>query len=132
MSSKIISIVLRILLVAVLSSTSGGCGGDGKANKLKRAIDAGNSKMVDALLDDETLDMKATEDSGATFLFHAMAAKDKAIYLKLLEKGASPNHCDHEGRCVMNEAAESADSYWLTEALAHGGDPDAPNTGNRH
>jgi ankyrin repeat protein len=132
MSSTFISFVLRTLFIAVLISSPVGCSGDRQSHKLFKAIDAGDADTVGAVLDDETFDLRSTQDSGAQFLFHAMTAKNKAIYVKLLEKGASPNHCDHEGRCVMNEAAEAADSYWLTEALAHGGDPDAPNTGNRH
>ena len=132
MNCKLTTLVSGTLLLAILVVTSVGCRGDRRAHQLIKAIDAGNSQVVDTLLDDETLDVKASEDAGATFLFHAMAVKNKPAYVKLLEKGASPNHCDHAGRCVMNEAAELEDSFWLKETLAHGGDPDALNTGNRH
>ena len=132
MSSTFRFFVLRTLFIAILISSSAGCSGDRRIHKLFKAIDAGDATTVDAVLDDETFDLKATSDSGATFLFHAMAAHNKPIYVKLLEKGASPNHCDSSGSCIMNEAATQADSYWLSEALAHGGDVDAPNTGNRH
>ncbi len=132
MRRKLVFNLLCILLLTALVSASGGCSGDRRAHKLNRAIDAGNSKAVDALLDDETFDVKATEDSGATLLFHAMEVQNKAIYVKLLEKGASPNYCDNSGTCVMNEAAREPDSFWLFQALAHGGDPDVLNTGNRH
>lgn len=132
MNSKLVSIVFCLILAALLISSPGGCSGDNRVHKLIKAIDAGDSNAVDFLLDDETLDVKATEDSGATLLLHALTAQNKAIYVKLLEKGASPNQCDRSGRCVMNQAAEEEDSFWLSQALAHGGDPDALNTGNRH
>ena len=132
MSSTFIAFALRTLLIAILISSSLGCGGDRRNQKLLAAIDAGDSKTVDILLDDETFDLKSTHDSGAQFLFHAMTAKNKAIYVKLLEKGASPDHCDSSGKCIMNQAAKEEDSYWLSQALAHGGNPDVLNTGNRH
>lgn len=132
MSSTFISFALRPLLTVVLISLSAGCSGDRRIHKLFKAIDAGDASTVDAVLDDETFDLKSTQDSGAQYLFHAMAARNKAIYVKLLEKGASPNRCDSSGKCIMNQSAEEEDSYWLSEALAHGGDPDVLNTGNRH
>lgn len=125
MSSTFISFVLRTLFIAVLISSPVGCSGDRQTHKLFKAIDAGDADTVGAVLDDETFDLRSTQDSGAQFLFHAMSANNKAAYVKLLEKGASPNHCDSSGSCIMNEAATQTDSYWLTQAVAHGGNLDA-------
>jgi uncharacterized protein len=65
-------------------------------------------------------------------LLQALARHDKNAYAKLLEGGADPNQCDLIGSCAMNQAAEEDDPYWLRTALAHGGDPNVINEGNRH
>ncbi len=67
-----------------------------------------------------------------TALHAAVLAGDKEIYVKLLSSGADPNHCDDRGTSVVHLAAKQEDPFWIREALRHGGNPNQPNTGNRH
>jgi ankyrin repeat protein len=100
--------------------------------KLIRAIRVGDIEMANSVLEDGRFQFKASDHFGRTALLQALASNNKPIYVKLLDRGANPNLCDSQGVCVMNEAAAADDCFWLAEALAHGGDPNAPNTGNRH
>jgi ankyrin repeat protein len=100
--------------------------------KLIRAIQAGDNETANRVLTDGQFDFTASDHFGRTALLQCMASNNKAIYVELLERRANPNLCNSRGICVINEAAAAADSIWLAEALAHGGDPNAPNTGNRY
>ena len=109
-----------------------GCGGNETGRKLIHALASGDTATADALIDDKNFNVNSANNQGVTPLLQSLVSHNREIYAKLLERGADPNICDGNGRCVMNQAAKESDSFWLREALAHGGDPDALNSGNRH
>ncbi|MCE9528186.1 MAG: ankyrin repeat domain-containing protein, partial [Planctomycetales bacterium] len=57
---------------------------------------------------------------------------NQAIRGRKTHSAGQIHKCDRSGRCVMNQAAKEEDPFWLRTALAHGGDPNAINHGNRH
>ena len=100
--------------------------------RLIAAIKVGDNSLAERLLAERRYDFKRLDYFGRTALLQAMASDNKPIFTRLLERGANPNLCAGPGICVMNDGARAADAFWLREALAHGGDPNAPNTGNRY
>jgi ankyrin repeat protein len=68
-----------------------------------------------------------------TPLLYVFFRKNKEGYAALLRHKADPNitTTNGQGAAVMNEAAAAPDSFWLAEALKHGGNPDLENVGNR-
>jgi ankyrin repeat protein len=76
-------------------------------------------------------DVNKSGTNGYTALHTAILAGNKRIYSLLLSQKADPSKCDNDGASVIHLAAEQEDPFWVREALAHGGNPDQPNTGNR-
>ncbi|HUE71070.1 MAG TPA: ankyrin repeat domain-containing protein [Pirellulaceae bacterium] len=99
---------------------------------LIRAVKAGDVASAEVLLNDKMINVNSADKDGITPLLQSLLSRNKEIYMKLLKRGADPNVCDRLGRCVMNEAATENDTFWLKESLAHGGDPNALNKGNKH
>jgi uncharacterized protein len=107
-----------------------GCFNQPSHLQLIRAIKAGDNRRATITLMDHDLDVNGTDSEGVTPLLQALLSSNKAAYVKLLRKGANPNICDRRGRCVMNQASKEPDTFWLTEAIKHGGDPNVLNIGN--
>ena len=130
---------LGVVLLTVLAVCAG-CGPlvrkpahpvDAKATRLIEAIAANDRTKANILLDAGLVD-NGRDSHGVTPLLQAMLSKNKPTFEALLARHASPNLCDDRGRCVMNQSASLEDAYWLETALAHGGNPNALNIGNRH
>jgi ankyrin repeat protein len=121
---------LSLALLCVIGTTA--CRSDMHIITLINAIECGDDATAKAILEDKTLDVNAPGDNGMTALLQSLISNNKELYARLLERGADPNRCDTAGRCVMNQAAELSESWWLREALIHRGDVNALNKGNRH
>jgi ankyrin repeat protein len=103
-----------------------GCGD----TSLNRAIQRGDSATVEQLCKSGT-DVNRRGLKYRTGLHTAILAGKKELYTLLLDNKADPNLCDVDGSSVMHLAAEQDDVFWIREALAHGGNPNQLNTGNR-
>ncbi len=119
--------IRQTVLLCVWLSLSAGC----SDKRLVNSIKSGDAQLSDKLLA-EGVDVNARGTGGETSLHAAIKAGNKDIYTKLLTKGADPNICDAQGTSAVHLAAEQSDVFWLHEALQHGGNPNQPNTGNRH
>ena len=117
----------QTLFACLLSIALTGCG----ESRLIDSIRDGNLALSEQLLAAGG-NLNARGTGGETALHVAITAINKDIYSELLLKGADPNICDGQGSSVVHLAAERNDVFWLREALKHGGNPNQPNTGNRH
>ncbi len=93
--------------------------------ELVKAVEKGDVDTIDRLVADG-VDINAKGRNDMTPLYRAITVGNKEGYAALLRHGASPNARPQVGRvqiAVMHLAATKKDSYWLQEALAHGGDP---------
>jgi hypothetical protein len=114
------AVSIVVLIVALRSDT-----------RLIDAIHRGDPKAAEELIA-EGVNVNTQGRGGETALHAAIDAGRKDVYTQLLERGADPNICDAQGTSFVHLAARQDDVFWLREALRHGGNPDAPNTGNRH
>jgi ankyrin repeat protein len=64
---------------------------------------------------------------GDSPLLKAMHGSKKKAFVALLKNGANPNRIGPNHQCLLLDAAMANDSYWLTEALKYGGDPNIDN-----
>ena len=99
--------------------------------RLIDAIHRGDQQAAEEFIA-EGVNVNTQGRGGETALHAAIDAGHKDVYMQLLGRGADPNICDAQGTSVVHLAARQDDVFWLREALRHGGNPDAPNTGNRH
>lgn len=100
---------------------------DPKVVALCVAVQRGNLAEIDRLIS-AGADVSAMGKNGASPLMYAFAAKNKRVFLRLLERGADPNKHESDGPSVTHLAAGVGnavwhDSYWLEVVLRHGGDP---------
>jgi hypothetical protein len=121
-----------LLFASILVAPALGCSRDAAVDRLIEAIKAGDDKEVEALVKREGIDLNRSGRAGSAPLLQALISGNKEAYTALLKRGADPDLCDDSGKCTMNQAAKNSDPFWLMEALAHGGDPNALNVGNRH
>lgn len=113
------------LFGCVLVACLAGCGD----TRLDQSIRDGNIAAVEKSLSSGA-DVNAKGKDGQTPLHAAIGAGNKTVYSRLLFLKANPNVCDINGTSVMHLAAQQEDVFWLREALAHGGNPNQPSTGN--
>lgn len=104
---------------------------DCRTADLVLAAEAGDIDKINHLVNSGT-DVNSKGRFGVTPLLRVAQKKNKEGYAALLALGADPNILDQNGFAAMNIAAEDEDSFWLREALAHGGKPNLENVGNRH
>ncbi|MBI5820715.1 MAG: ankyrin repeat domain-containing protein [Verrucomicrobia bacterium] len=100
---------------------------DPKVVALCVAVQQGNLAEIDRLIS-AGADASAVGKNGASPLMYAFAAKNKRVFLRLLERGADPNKHESDGPSITHLAAGVGnavwhDSYWLEAVLRHGGDP---------
>jgi ankyrin repeat protein len=95
------------------------------------AVDQGNLTEIDRLIADGA-NVNAIGKDGMTPLLWARCKKNKASFLRLLEKGADPNIPIKDGSSVMSmTAASPQDIYWLETVLQHGGNPNLVHRSSR-
>lgn len=104
---------------------------DSKVIELVVAAERGDKEKINSLAD-SGVDVNAKGRYGVTPLTRSLQAGNQEGYLALLKRGANPNLLDANGYGPMNLACSEEDSFWLRHALAHGGDPDLENIGNKH
>jgi ankyrin repeat protein len=112
----------------VLVLGCGDCSGK-RIAELTTAADKGDAEAIKKLVNDG-VNVNSRISGGVTPLMHCLMQRNKEGFRALLENGADPNVIMQNGRTVMHVAAME-DSLYLQEALAHGGDPDLLNKGNR-
>lgn len=112
---------LRILAAGLLAVTSAFAQTDALTNRLHSAGRSNNLKGVqDSLV--QGADVNATDNTGATALFYAVAAKNQEMAAWLLEQGASADMQNAAGRSPVAQAAQLGDIEMLKLLAAHGGD----------
>ncbi|MDB5389162.1 MAG: ankyrin-like [Planctomycetaceae bacterium] len=94
--------------------------GDG-ANAKKFRADKLNKQLEQGV----KLDLQGKR--GQVALFAAMDAEDRKLFTTLLKLGADPNAKSRQGESTMHQATQQLESFWIQEALAHGGDPNRTN-----
>ncbi len=98
---------------------------DAKVIELVMAAERGSTESIDRLVG-AGVDVNTTGRNKMTPLYCALVAGNKEGFSALLRHGANPNTLTQVGKvqiAVMHLAATKKDSFWLKEALAHGGDP---------
>src|SRR3954471_12802045 len=96
---------------------------------LARATETGDISAIQHLLG-RGLNINSVGRGNTSILTIALRAKNKQSYLYLLEQGADPNILDDRGLAVTNLSASESDSFWLDQALRHGGNPNLLSKGN--
>lgn len=120
----------RLIMLALILSTSTGCGRTAGGVILWRAVARDDGQAIrrfHAAGGDVNLVAWA---SGSTPLWTALEQKKRDAYEALLESGADPNIIMSGKRVVTHWAALEQDSWWLRLALEHGADPNLVNVGH--
>ncbi|KAL8726116.1 MAG: hypothetical protein Q9166_006908 [cf. Caloplaca sp. 2 TL-2023] len=87
---------------------------------LRRAIDLGNTAVVNILLEHDTVDDSIRDNTGRTLL-HGAAATGRADVAKILiEQGLSINAQDSNGRTPLHEASRTGEAEVVSLLLAAG------------
>ena len=132
---------IRQILLAVISLMNSACNADvvgsgtlkvnyffddKKIIELSKHIAKGNiSKIEEAV--NSGVNINTVGKDGMTLLLLALHAQNKKGYEKLLKLGASPNLQLKSGDSVMSLSAAMSDSFYLQQALMHGGNPNIVN-----
>ncbi|KAK6819477.1 hypothetical protein PG987_015960 [Apiospora arundinis] len=109
--------------------------GDGKT-ALYLACEAGNSEMVELLINEGKAKVNVTDPFGKTALHATVDAKDRLgerykIARLLLEAGAEPNTSDRHKRTPLCTACARGHVELVKVLLDHKADPDRPGQGKR-
>jgi ankyrin repeat protein len=103
---------------------------DRRVAELTLAAESGDVEKIKRLSKDG-VNVNCKGRYNITPILRTILKKNKEGFAALLEVGADPNVLDHNGFAAVNLAAEEEDPFWIREALAHGGNANLVNTGNR-